>query len=178
MGKSPNLLDEFDSSSKKNEGRAQASSRLELVERADPEVPQADPPVPAAPAPENGFKLDWKIPTVIGTTLAVNGLLAWALVSAYKARKKANQSNSATPRNSDAFEPPNGYSPNEYSPNEVSHLTHGTQQTADSLPDATHWQQTSKGQPTNPSSTNNGLNSRREERTRSRRSPVSSELHV
>ena len=173
MGKSPNLLDEFDSSSKKNEGRAQASSRLKLVERADPEVPQADPPVPAAPAapaPENGFKLDWKIPTVIGTTLAVNGLLAWALVSAYKARKKANQSNSATPRNSDAYEPPNGYSPNE-----VSHLTHGTQQTTDSLPDAT--QQTFTGQPTNPPSTNNDPNSRREERPRGRRSPVSSELH-
>ena len=145
-------------------------SRLRLVERADPEVPQAGPPVPAAPAPENGFKLDWKIPTVIGTTLAVNGLLAWALVSAYKARKKANQSNSATPRNYDAIEPPNGYSPNE-----VSHLTHGTQQTTNSLPDAT--QQTSTGQST-PSSTNNGPISRREERPRGRRSPVSSELQV
>ena len=92
----------------------------------------------------------------LGTIVLVNGASAWALVTAYKALKaNANQSklesatpppNSATPpRNYDAVEHPNGYSPNE-----VSHLTHGTQQTTDSLPDET--QQTFTGQPTNPPS--------------------------
>jgi hypothetical protein len=129
----------------------------------------------------------------LGTIVLVNGASAWALVTAYKALKaNANQSklksatpppDSATPpRNYDAVEMSNGYSPNE-----VSHLAHGTQQTTDSLTGATQQtyedtstdpiQLTSTGQPTNPPLTNNGPNSRREERPRGRRSPVSSELH-
>ena len=119
----------------------------------------------------------------LGTIVLVNGALAWTLVSAYMALKAdANQSklksatpppNSATPpRNYDAVELPNGYSPNV-----VSHLIRGTQQTyEDTSTDPI--QLTSTGQPTNPPLTNNGPNSRPEERPRNRRSPVSSEIYL
>ena len=154
------------------------------------------------------WKLDWKMKTLIGTGLVVNGLYVWALVSDHKANKaaekQAQQKAAATPPGSAPPSPssagntsPQNYGFPVYPQSEVSQLTHGThwQQSTDSLTDATQQtygnpptsystQQTSTGQSTNPPSANNGPNSRREERPLARkfrrRSPVDipSELHL
>ena len=88
----------FSFSSKNNEGRA--LSQLELVER--------DAVPPAVPKKKKGFKLGWKMKTVIGAFVAVNGLYAWALYSNHEAKKAAeknNQTDSATPTSSAAPSP-------------------------------------------------------------------------
>ena len=124
----------FDASSKRNHDEGRASSHLELVERAGP-LPGAVGTTPLA-LPKTGFKLGWKMKTLIGTALVVNGLSAWVAVKDYQAKKAAeNKLNSATPLNSAA--PPNSGTPPTYDassppppgfqPNGVSHLAHRTQ---------------------------------------------------
>jgi len=148
---------------KKNEGRA--SSQLELVERGtEPAISKR--------------KLGWKMQTLLASSMAVNGLFAWSLVSNYKANKAAEkqaQHEAATPPSSAGNTPQqnNGYPPqqnNGYPPGYSQPQTYGNP------PGYYPTQQTSTGQSTNPPSTNNGPNSRREERPLARkfgrRSPV------
>ena len=186
LGKSPNLSDVLDSSSKKNEG--QALSHLELVERdkqpLEVPAPTGRTSVPlAVPTPESeGVKLSGKMKALIGVGLVVTIAADWAILSHFRnTSTDSNQPdptppNSSPPSPSPATPPSNASAPQQnydLPQAEVSHLAHGTQQTTDSLTDAT--QQTygnTSISSTQQNSTNNGTNSRREQRSRGRRSPV------
>jgi hypothetical protein len=169
--------DLFDSSSKKNEGRA--LSHLELVERDKQplEVPAPRTSVPLAlSAPKS---LSGKMKALIGAAIVVNGVFDWALLAYYHNKygnSNSDPPNSVPPSPSPATPPSNVPAPqqNYVSPQpEVTHLTHVTQQTTDSLTDPTQqtYGNTSTGS-TQQISTNNDTNSRREEHPRGRHSPV------
>jgi hypothetical protein len=172
LGKSSNVSDLFDSSSKKNEGRA--LSHLELVERdkqplevpAPSRRPERLPErVPLLePAPESeGVKLSGKMKALIGAGLVVTIAADWAILAHFR--------NTSTNSNQSDSTPPDSAPPSLSA--EVSHLTHVTQQTTESLTDPTQqtYGNTTTGS-TQQISTNNGTNSRREEHPRGRHSPV------
>ena len=198
MSKSPSLPDVFDSSSK-TEGRD--SSHLELVERADPSTA-------ARHAPEERA-LGWKMKSLIGAGLGAQGLMDWYLLdhinsNANQASATPASSGSGTPSGNSPQQNYGSYPPvshltqgtqqtTDSSLTDATQQSYGNQaagyppnygtQTTNQNQQYSTGQQTSTGQPPSTgqqtTQTNNGPNSRREERPRGRRSPVDipSELH-